>query len=160
MKITPRHVARLAATQAVFQGYFRPDLDKAYLVNEFVKSKFQEGGYVLFDQEAPYLIDEAFFQVLALGSLQHLDQLDHTIQKALSPGRTSDRLDVATLSVLRCGTFELGNFKDIPIQVILSEYVTISHWFLSPKGPGFVNGVLSTLANTLRSESQVVTDSP
>ena len=158
MKITPRHVARLAAIQAVFQSCFHPDLEGEHLLETFLTSKFTPSGYVLFDQEDAYPVDEVFFKTLLKGALDHQQELDLIIQKALSAGRTPDRLDITTLSVLRCGTFELHSLLDVPVQVILSEYVTAGHFFLSPKGPGFVNGVLSALGHTLRGDSRMMTE--
>ena len=159
MKIIPRQVARFAAIQAIFQCSFHSDFEDIQdFLRQFTKDRFVGGTYVLFDQQDPHAVDVPFFEALVSGTLRDWDQLDRTIQRALSPGRTPDRLDVMTLSLLRCGVFELESLVDVPPQVILNEYVTIAHFFLSPKGPGFVNGVLATLADILRASSESDTE--
>jgi N utilization substance protein B len=159
MKIIPRQVARFAAIQAIFQCSFYSDFDDIQdFLQQFIKDRFIGGTYALFDQQDPHAVDIPFFEALVLGTLRNWDHLEHTIQRALSPGRTPDRLDIMTLSLLRCGVFELESLLDVPPQVILNEYVTIAHFFLSPKGPGFVNGVLATLADILRQSSETDTE--
>ena len=53
-------------------------------------------------------------------------------------------------ALLRAATFELIDRKEIPIKVILDEYLDIAHAFFSGTEPKLVNGVLDTLARRLR----------
>ena len=51
---------------------------------------------------------------------------------------------------LRAGAFELAARPDVPVSVVVNEYVELAHAFLSSDEAGFVNAVLDRLAGKLR----------
>jgi N utilization substance protein B len=53
-------------------------------------------------------------------------------------------------AILRVGAYELLAREDVPVPVVISEYLDIGHAFYEGKEPGMVNGVLDRLARTLR----------
>jgi N utilization substance protein B len=72
------------------------------------------------------------------------------IGEALSGGWTLERLEPLIRTILEAGTYELLARPDIPIRVVITEYVEVAHAFFAGKEPALVNGVLDRLARTLR----------
>ena len=50
----------------------------------------------------------------------------------------------------RAGAFELAGRTDVPVSVVISEYVEVARLFLDGDEPKFVNAVLDRLAPQLR----------
>ncbi|HLF59505.1 MAG TPA: transcription antitermination factor NusB, partial [Alphaproteobacteria bacterium] len=63
-------------------------------------------------------------------------------------------LETLLRAVLWAGAYELANRPDIPIEVVINEYVDIAHAFFAGKEPSFVNGVLDRLAREVRSGAE------
>jgi N utilization substance protein B len=53
-------------------------------------------------------------------------------------------------AILRSGTFELIERKDVPIAVIVNEYVEIAQAFFEEEEPRLVNAVLDRIAKQVR----------
>jgi transcription antitermination protein NusB len=51
---------------------------------------------------------------------------------------------------LRAGAFELADRTDVPVKVVLNEYVELAFLFFDSGEPAFVNAVLDRLATVLR----------
>ena len=51
---------------------------------------------------------------------------------------------------LRAGAFELAERTDVPVKVVINEYVELAHLFFDAGEPAFVNAVLDRLAPQLR----------
>ncbi len=60
------------------------------------------------------------------------------------------RVDATLRAILRCGAFELSGRKDVPARVVITEYVDVAKAFFEGEVPAMVNGVLDTLARSLR----------
>ncbi len=69
---------------------------------------------------------------------------------ALAKGWSLARLDSTLRAILRCGTYELRRCKDIPLKVVINEYVEIAHAFFEGDEPGVVNAVLDRLGREIR----------
>ncbi|MFA7639898.1 MAG: transcription antitermination factor NusB, partial [Parvibaculum sp.] len=50
----------------------------------------------------------------------------------------------------RCGTYELRRCKNIPVKVVINEYVDVAHAFFEGDEPGVVNAVLDRLGRDIR----------
>ncbi|MGK0311791.1 MAG: N utilization substance protein B, partial [Ilumatobacter sp.] len=79
------------------------------------------------------------------------DQLDAAIA-AKAKGWTLARMPVLDLNVLRLGAFELSERAEVPVAVVLDEAVTLAKRFSTDDSGKFVNGVLSALVPSLRTE--------
>jgi N utilization substance protein B len=79
------------------------------------------------------------------------DQLDVAIA-AKAKGWTLARMPVLDLNVLRLGAFELSERPEVPVAVVLDEAVTLAKRFSTDDSGKFVNGVLSALVPSLRTE--------
>lgn len=84
---------------------------------------------------------------LAKAVVEDVDALDRDIADAAVNWRF-ERIGVVERNILRLGLFELMNLE-LPAPVAISEAVRLAHWFAGAKAPGFVNGVLDTLARRL-----------
>ena len=79
------------------------------------------------------------------------DQLDVAIA-AKAKGWTLERMPVLDLNVLRLGAFELSERPEVPVAVVLDDAVTLAKRFSTDDSGKFVNGVLSALVPSLRTE--------
>jgi len=136
-----RSVARLAAVQALYQMEAAGSGVEA-VVREFHDHRF-EG-----DIEGTPLAaaDEAFFDALARGVVEHQVAVDKAIRSHLAANWKLDRIDATARAILRCAVFELTLRPDVPGEVVMDEYVEIAKSFFSGAEPGFINGVLDAVA--------------
>jgi len=95
--------------------------------------------------------DKSKFSSLIRGVGMEKNDLDKIITAAIDKERQFERLDVLLKSILRAGTFELLREPNVPLAVVIDEYVKITHAFYSENMPAFVNGVLDKIGKTLRS---------
>ena len=72
------------------------------------------------------------------------------IGAALVDGWQVDRLEIVLRCILETGAYELLARQDVPVRVVIDEYVDLAHAFYAGAEPGLVNGVLNTLAHRLR----------
>lgn len=79
-------------------------------------------------------------------------ELDEIIEPHLKGDWTMERLEVLLRAILRAGTYELLNRKDVPARVIISEYLDVSHAFFQATEPKLVNGVLDAVARLVRTK--------
>ena len=79
------------------------------------------------------------------------EQLDQAIA-GKAKGWTLVRMPVIDLNVLRLGAFELSERPAVPVAVVLDEAVTLAKRFSTDDSGKFVNGVLSALVPSLRTE--------
>ena len=135
-----RHVARIAAVQALYQMELAGGGAEETL-EEFVEHRFGEF------EVAP---DQDFFAAILRGVPQHQVEIDRSIAGALAANWTLARIDSTLRAVLRCGLFELVARRDVPARAVIDEYVAVTRDFFGGDEPGFVNGVLDTLAKKKR----------
>jgi len=83
------------------------------------------------------------------GVLSDVDELDEMIE-SVSEHWSVARMPVVDRNVLRIGLHELRSDRTTPTAVIISEAVRLAQTYSTQKSPSFVNGVLATLAKTIR----------
>ena len=59
-------------------------------------------------------------------------------------------MDAILRAILRAGGFELMELTDVPVRVVISEYIDVAHAFFEGEEPRVVNGVLDQMARKLR----------
>jgi N utilization substance protein B len=140
-----RGAARLAAVQALYQ------MDVAGSGINEILAQFEThwlGGEV---EGAQYRPAEAeFFRDIVGGVLREQKALDPLIDAALAGGWPLKRIEAVLRAVLRAGTYELACRPDVPVRVVMSEYVDVAGAFLDRDETGMVNAVLDQLARQLR----------
>lgn len=87
---------------------------------------------------------------LVRGTMARRAEIDGCIGAALTPDWPLERLESVLRAILRAGAYELLARADVPVPVVISEYLDIGHAFFAGKEPGLINGVLDRLARTLR----------
>ena len=136
-----RGAARLAAVQALYQM----DIGRQSLEDTLSQfSVHMLGREVEGEQYLP--ADADFFRQIVSGVIKSQLDIDPTIDKALSNDWPVGRIDATLRAILRCAAFELLRRRDIPPNVVISEYVDIAKAFYEDDAPGMVNGVLDTIA--------------
>ena len=143
-----RSVARLAAVQALYQMELGgSDVDTVIL--EFMSERFGQE----IDGEEYLAADQKLFAELVRGVVARQMEIDPLVARTVSADWALPRLDATLRALIRTGTFELMARTDIPVKVVLSEYVDIAHAFFSGDEPGFANGVLDKVARIVRPQS-------
>lgn len=149
-----RAAARLAAVQALYQievGGGVPELVAAEFADHRLGRLLEPLGADLDQPE----VDRDHFRRVLLGAAADRERLDGLIAGALAPGWTLDRLGFLLRACLRAGAFELAGCPDVPIKVVINEYVELAKLFLGGEEPGFVNAVLDRIAPSLRPPGSV-----
>ena len=142
-----RGAARLAAVQALYQ------MDVGRQSLEDTLSQFDShmlGREVEGEQYLP--ADADFFGQIVRGVTKAQLEIDPLIDGALADDWPMARIDATLRAILRAGTFELLRRKDIPVGVVITEYVDIARAFFEDEVPGLVNGVLDTIAGRIPRE--------
>lgn len=140
-----RSSARLAAVQALYQLEME-GTPIARLLHEFHEHRL--GATIGDDTYAPAEVD--FFNDIVSGVDARRQEIDDAIVARLAKGWTLDRLDRAMRQILRAGTYELIARKDLPVGVIINEYLDIADAFFPKAEKGFVNGLLDSISKAVR----------
>ena len=144
-KANKRGAARLAAVQALYQ------MDIAGTGLNDILAEFERhrlGNEVDGSQYLP--AEAAFFRDIVSGTVREQRKLDPLIDAALNEGWPLKRIEALLRAVLRAGAYELDQKPDIPVRVIISEYVDVANAFVDRDETGMVNAVLDMLARKLR----------
>jgi transcription antitermination protein NusB len=141
-----RSAARLAAVQALYQM----DLTQKGLndiIHEF--ERYWMGKEIEGDLYKP--TDSALFRIIVQGVLDHQKLIDPTVDEMLAKGWPLKRIENVMRAILRAGAFELIKSPDVPVKVVISEYVDIARAFFEKEETAMVNAVLDRLAREVRS---------
>ena len=144
-----RGAARLAAVQALYQMDVAGSglLEIAAEYEAFRLGKEVDGALY---REA----DAQWFRAILSGVVENQKIIDPAIREALPEDWPLSRLDSTLRAILRAGVFELIARDDVPVAVIVSEYIDIAKAFYSVDEPKLVNGVLDRVARTVRGEGR------
>jgi len=144
-RLQPRTAARISAVQGLYQ------MDMA---GTDISAVIQQIGTVRFDdQDGPgeeIRTDRQFFADVLRGVVRRQRDIDPLIDHQLATGWRLVRVDSILRAILRAGVFELMERHDVPVKVVISEYINVAHAFFSDDEPKVVNGVLDRLARQLR----------
>lgn len=83
------------------------------------------------------------------GVISDLDDIDEMIE-SVSEHWSVARMPVIDRNIIRIGVYELHSDPTTPTAVVVSEAVRLAHTYSTEKSGSFVNGILATLAKTLR----------
>ena len=145
--VNKRGAARLAAIQALYQMEVG-GTDLQTVIAEF--ENFRLGKEL--DGEQYRDADAAWFRDLMAGTIREQRKLDPLIHTALEGNWPLARLDATLRAILRAGTYELTDRKDVPAAVVITEYVTVAQAFFDKDEPGIINGVLDQIARRVRTD--------
>jgi N utilization substance protein B len=140
-----RTVARLAAVQALYQMEVT-SIGVEAVIREFTEHRF---GREL-DDATLADADEVFFAELVRGVVAEQATIDAAIARRLAQGWRLERVDATVRAILRSAAFELTHRHDVPVEVVIDEYVELAKSFFEGTEPGFVNGALDALSRDAR----------
>lgn len=144
-----RGAARLAAVQALYQM----DIGGAGVLEVVAEYEAHRLGQEI-DGETYLKADAAWFRSIVSGVVRDQTRLDPLIASALQDDWALSRLDSTVRAILRAGVFELLDRKDVPVPVIVTEYVEIARAFFDNDEPKLVNAVLDRIAKQVRGDQK------
>jgi N utilization substance protein B len=134
--IHPRHRAREALVQALYQWHYNP-IDPRDLEMEFLDAGYLDGA------------ERAYFQQLIRKAVERHAEIDALIAPAVMPRRLTELTGVE-LAILRLAVCELLERSDIPYRVVINEAVELAKSFGTEQGYRFVNAVVDRIAREQR----------
>ncbi|EJJ27958.1 transcription antitermination factor NusB [Sinorhizobium sp. B11] len=144
-----RGAARLAAVQALYQM----DIGGTGVLEIVAEYEAHRLGQEL-DGETYLKADAGWFRSIVSGVVRDQLRLDPLIASALQDDWALSRLDSTVRAILRAGVFELVDRKDVPVAVIVTEYVEIARAFFDDDEPKLVNAVLDRIAKQVRGDQK------
>ncbi|UUP19133.1 transcription antitermination factor NusB [Nitratireductor thuwali] len=144
-----RGAARLAAVQALYQM----DIGGTGLLETTAEyESFRLGKEI--DGATYREADAQWFRAILSGVVEAQKTIDPVIRQSLTEDWPLSRLDSTLRAILRAGVYELMKRLDVPVAVIVSEYVDIAKAFYSEDEPRLVNAVLDRVARRSRNEGR------
>ena len=144
-----RGAARLAAVQALYQM----DVAGSGLLETTAEYEAFRLGKEL-DGATYREADAAWFRSILAGVVEEQKTVDPVIRQALTEDWPLSRLDTTLRAILRAGVYELMKRADVPVAVIVSEYVDIAKAFYEEDEPKLVNAVLDRVSRRVRGEGR------
>jgi N utilization substance protein B len=142
-----RAAARLATVQALYQmevsGKGLAETQREF-ESYWIGSEIEGAQY-----EAAEI---AFFRDILAGVLADQVPIDRAIDKTLTKGWPLVRVDAVMRAILRAGSYELMKRRDVPVRVVIKEYVDVAGAFFGADEAGMINAVLDALARHYRAE--------
>ena len=140
-----RGAARLAAVQALYQM----DIGGTGVLEVVAEYEAHRLGQDV-DGDTYLKADASWFRSIVAGVVRDQRKLDPLIGAALQDDWALSRLDATVRAILRAGAFELIERRDVPVAVIVTEYVEIAKAFFEDEEPKLVNAVLDRIAKQVR----------
>ena len=138
-----RRNTRKIAVQAVFQFFFsKEDINK--ILEEFCNYRIKEFK----NYKKRY--DTDFLKIVVVGVYQNEKKITKIIECNLSENWLIDRVDLTMKAIISLAIYELISYENIPLQVIVNEYVSIANQYLDKSNTGFINGILDNIAKNIR----------
>ena len=138
-----RRNTRKIAVQAVFQFFFsKEDVNK--ILEEFCNYRIKEFK----NYKKKYDID--FLKKVVVGVHQNEKEITKMIECNLSENWLIDRVDLTMKAIISLAIYELMSYENIPLQIIINEYVSIANQYLDKSNTGFINGILDNIAKNIR----------
>ena len=146
INVWARRRARRALMQAVY-AWQMTDGDLADIAAQFKASDHLKKA------------DEDYFHECLRGVLAGVAELDPLFEPYLD--RRIDQLDYVERAILRAGSYEMKSRLDVPVRVVIDEWVELAKKFGAEDSFRYINGVLDRVARDVRSaELAVATGGP
>ena len=128
-------LARRLAVQAIYQWHIVPS-DSNLLVREFLAER--KVGQ----------LDEIYFAALVKNIVANYESIKSNLEEFLD--RDWEQIEVVEKSILLIGASEVLS-EEIPTKVAINESIELCKIFGTVEGFKFVNGVLDSLSNQVKS---------
>lgn len=140
----PRSLARLNAIQALYE------IQLSGRAAAQVIGDFKAGRQTSDVGEVLGTPDWRLFEFLVTAATGAAERLDRLVGDKLADGRPAGHREALLAVILRCGAAELDASPELPISVIVNEYVDAAHAFYGGREPALVNAVLDAVGKSLR----------
>jgi len=143
-----RRAARLVAVQALYQLALNGGSPARAIADQL--------GYVggdSLDGETLVPPDRVLAERIVLGVDRRRGDITGMIDGALSPPRTSARLDAILRAILEAGIWEILEGGQTDLGIIVNDYLEITHGFYGGEESRLVNAVLDRLGKLIRSNA-------
>lgn len=130
--LRPRTKARQYAVQMMYSSEMTGDGLSETLKNFWMS----------FPEEEQSVRD--FADGLFTGAYSNISQDDELLKQFVSKGWSYDRVGIVEKCIMRLAVNELFR-GDVPVRVVVNEYVTLAKSFGDQKSASFVNGVLESI---------------
>lgn len=150
--IIKKSLARLIAVQSLYQyEFYGRDKELVILRDELVDN------YLLSDLEENLTsyrdrVDLELLEKLSSGIVLTLPKIDQEISSFLRDDNKLNDVSDVILQIIRLAFFELKYMKDVPLKVVINEYVDIAGCFYDIQKVKFVNSILENIAGYSRKE--------
>jgi N utilization substance protein B len=145
VSLEQRSAARLAVVQALYQ------MEVAGKGLNDVLAEFESHWIGREIEGAQYKPAEVgFFRDVLRGVLAEQKSIDRKIDAALASGWPLQRIETVMRATLRAGAYELLERRDVPMRVVIKEYVDVAGAFFGAAECGMINAVLDRLAREAR----------
>jgi N utilization substance protein B len=140
-----RSVARLAAVQALY------DMEISGKPVQQAVAEFESHWMnAAIDDVELKPAEEPFFRDLVAGVVQEQRLVDQKVDAALARGWPLKRVEAVLRAILRAGAYELIRRPDVPVRVVINEYVDVARAFYDGEEAGMVNAVLDSIGRDER----------
>ena len=129
-KINKSSSPRVKIIQKIYGSLMNPDEEIVYPKNQYKK----------------YIKD------VVTGTLERIEFLEETIIKHLDTDIDFKRTDNLLKIILFSAVFELIFKHNTPKNVIISEYIKVSEFFLEKTQIGYLNAILDKLSKIIRKD--------
>jgi N utilization substance protein B len=146
VKPDPRHQARVAALQALFEWSFN-----STNIEEIVRRDIADYNRFETPRESEIAPDQDLALFLVNGVTENLETIDKIIEEC-APEWPIGQIAKTDLEVLRIAIFELYIARNVPPKVAIDEAVELAKEFGGENSSKFVNGVLGTVVKEMMPE--------
>lgn len=95
--------------------------------------------------------DKTFLENLSYGVRARQQELDEIVAQ-YAQGWALNRLAKVDLTILRMAVYEMLYMPEIPVGATVNEAVELAKRFGEEKSPGFINGILGSVARARQNE--------
>ena len=135
-----RSWSRILAVQALYQLSLNKDAKESKVIKDLIQNK-----------ESKNRADKIFLSKLVKETIKKKTKLVNEILSASNKSKF-DKMETLLKVILKLGTCELFYFKNIPINVSLSQYVKVGSSFLNDKEVGLINGILDKVSKNINND--------
>ena len=135
-----RSWSRILAVQALYQLSLNKDAKESKVIKDLIQNK-----------ESKNRADKIFLSKLVKETIKKKTKLVNEIISASNKSKF-DKMETLLKVILKLGTCELFYFKNIPINVSLSQYVKVGSSFLNDREVGLINGILDKVSKNINND--------
>lgn len=127
---------------------------KSMVLKTLKKAKETPQHFELLTLSQDWQEDRAFFELLFQKTISQAPTYDKWLAEKAQNWRT-ERFVMMDKIILEMAITEMMTFPSIPVKVTINEYIELAKNYSTPKSKTFVNGLLNTLAETLKEQGLI-----